>query len=66
MLPDSRSIASLLYRESESIKDKVIAVLLEELGGSFRFSREQLEDAPDVEIRDLFSTDEIEMRTRLR
>lgn len=42
---------------------RIIGFLLEELGGHTRITNEELEDAPDVEIRDLFETDEIEMRT---
>lgn len=41
---------------------KVIAVLLEHLDGQIVLSNEEIEDAPDVEIRALFETDEIEMR----
>ncbi len=43
--------------------DKVIGVLVKMLGGHVILTREDIEDAPDIEVRQLFETDQVEMRT---
>lgn len=48
----------------EKMLGKVIGVLIQEMDGYFKFSNEELEDAPEVEVRKIFSTDEFELRIK--
>ena len=51
----------MMMRISRSELEKVLGVLLKKTG-PVKLSMEEIEDAPDVEFRQLFETDEIEMR----
>ena len=46
----------------KELLENVISVLVKRLDGHVVLSKEEIEDAPDIEIRDLFETDEVEMR----
>jgi hypothetical protein len=48
---------------AQEVFEKTLAALVDRLGGHVVLSTEEIEDAPDVEVRSLFDTDTIELRT---
>lgn len=62
-----------MFQRKDSVKvpisretvDAVLGILLQRAavkGESLTFTKEELEDAPDVEMRELFETDQVEVR----
>lgn len=51
------------FQTREELLENTIAALVKKLDGHVILSMEELEDAGDIEIRSLFETHEVELRT---